>query len=556
MPALKKSVPFIHVLLFLCLFLTSNKSEAQVPKLSYRFSMNTSLSPARLQVELSFRGADSGITYVQLPDRWANQENLYKALAAFSLVNSSFRIERTADSSVRRIMHKPGEVLKIVYSLQQDWTGPLDHPKNYRAIINQQFIHTTGFGLLVTPQQKDSMPADVSLDWTAMPKRWTIANSFHTGSRKWNGLIKMGDLKNSIFVSGDYRLYSASIQGQPVHLAIRGRDWKFADTALLSAIGKVMTAERNFWNDHSEPYYLVTMTPFEGEGSFNGSCLHQSFLTGMTKEFELNGSIYGLLGHEYFHRWNGVVMMMKGAEEENYWFSEGFTEYYTYKLLRKAALISLEDYVAKTNSFVADYYLSPVRNQNKQALGENFWEQRDYRRLPYCKGFVYALLLDHMIAMESAGRYTLDDVLFAMKKEAEQGQGLTDESFLQIIKNLTGKDIHEQHMRLINEGQTIPVLSGSLGIGITDSLVEVSPFELGFDWDATIKAKTISGVVENSSAWHAGLRNGQVWRGGSIYFNDTAKPAMVRIEMDGKIKDIVYQPIGVKKERVRKFYVR
>jgi hypothetical protein len=63
-------------------------------------------------------------------------------------------------------------------------------------------------------------------------------------------------------------------------------------------------------------------------------------------------------------------------------------------------------------------------------------------------------------------------------------------------------------------------------------------------------------VVENSSAWHAGLRNGQVWRGGSIYFNDTAKPAMVRIEMDGKIKDIVYQPIGVKKERVRKFYVR
>jgi predicted metalloprotease with PDZ domain len=543
-------------LLFLLYLLLSITGSAQQTKLDYQFSIDTTTRPASFLVELRIKGSDSGITHIRLPDKWANQEKLYKAITGFTLANTSFIIEKTADSAIRRIQHQPGELLKIKYRLQQDWDGPLTYGRNYRAVANSRFIHVTGYGLLAVPVLADTQQISFTFDWSRMPKRWTIANSFHTGTRKHNGIALLKDLQNSIFVAGDYRLHQTNVNGQPVYLAIRGQNWKFADTTMLSAIKRVISAQRQFWNDHTEPYYLVTMTPFEESGHINGSCLFRSFLTGMSTEFPFDWNIYGLLSHEYFHRWNGLAIQMKGDEQENAWLGEGFTEYYSYKLLYKSGLMTQEDYVTKTNSTIAEYYLSPVRNNDRKTLGKNFWLQRDYQIIPYKKGFVYALLLDHFINTRTNGKKSLDDLMFALYDDSKKGAPLTDTSFLEHLLKLTGEDFTRQHHAFVNAGHTIPVAPGSMGPAVSDSLVELSPFELGFDWSATAGTKIITGVIENSQAWKAGLRDGQKWRGGSIHFDNIVLPALVNIELDGKMQEIRYQPVASKKEWVRQFYPR
>ena len=73
--------------------------------------------------------------------------------------------------------------------------------------------------------------------------------------------------------------------------------------------------------------------------------------------------VASLLAHEYFHNWNTIAFGgMKQPEALIYWFSEGFTDYYTYQLLFRSGLINAEKYVAQYNQFAKEYYL--VYNNN------------------------------------------------------------------------------------------------------------------------------------------------------------------------------------------------
>lgn len=527
-------------------------------ELNYSFKIDSLNNKPVLVVDLSFKAKDSVATYLQLPNHWASQKQLYHAVKELKCLSKGVRVENTNDSSVVLIHHRPKQKILIQYTLLQDWEGELKYPINYRAIINKEYVHCTGYSLLVYPKQKESTLLTVALDWNKMPKLWNIANSLHSGTRQYKGKILLSDFVNSLYVAGDYRMYTTFINKKPVYVAMRGKNWKFTDSTMLNAVSQVISTERNFWNDHTEASFLVTLTPFDGQGSINGSALNKAFLTCMTTEFPFDLHLYGLLSHEYFHRWNGVEMYMQGAEneQEDAWFGEGFTEYYTYKLLYKGNLISLEEYIQKTNSTLAEYYLSPVKNESKEAMGKNFWGSRDFQMLPYKKGFAYALYLDYLIQKTTNQQKSLDDFMFSLRSSVQSGEKLTEELFLKNLNLFLGKDIRREHHEYITSGKTIPVMSGSMGKEVSDSIQSLSPFELGFDFDATAKTNIISGVVENSNAWKAGLRDGQAWKGGSIYFDNIEKEAEVVIMENGTEKKITYFPKGSKVVEVRQFYLR
>lgn len=508
-----------------------------------------------LKIQFNFLGNKSGKTKLMLPDRWANQENLYQAIHSLKCLNKNVKLLSEGDSTQLILQHKPGQKIDIEYFLKQDWKGDLSYPKNYRGIVNNTFFHYTGYSLFVLPKFDDTTYIHVDFDWRGLPKNWNIANSFHTISKKIAVKTTPDNLLNAIYVAGDYRIHTSFINQKPIYFAIRGKDWKFSDQTALDIITKVIQVERDFWKDHTENYYLVTMTPFSGQGSINGSALHQSFLTGMTTEFPFDLHLYGLIAHEYFHRWNGVEFHMEGKEQENAWFGEGFTEYYTYKLLYKGKLISLQQYIEKTNQTIADYYLSPVKNDSIYTLGTNFWGNRDYQMLPYKKGFAYALYLDQLISKQSLGQRSLDDLLFLIRIRISKAEKLSEELFLNVLNSILKKDLTQEHREYIHNGKTIPILSGSLGDEIKDSIQQLAAFELGFDFNRTSASNKISGVKENSNAWKAGLRDGQIWRGGSIYFDKPDMEALVIIEENGEEKKISYYPKSSNVIEVRQFYL-
>jgi len=542
---MKKSL--IYLLYLLPFFAGAQES------LSYTFHMDTLGSKPRLLVEARFRGTDSGKTTLRLPDTWASQKELYRAVVSLEAADPAVRIAPGAAPHLRTVHHNPGQELHLRYALEQDFNVPLHYPLNYRAQVTKQYIHLTGYSLWVMPAWEKETPVQVTLDWTAMPAQWTIANSFHANSRRYSGSTRMGDFENSFYVAGDFRLHQRTIGGKPVYMAIRGHNWKFGDAELVEAAERILTMERKFWNDFTEPYYFLSLIPFVSQGNYNGSALHQSFMMAMGEEFSIDASLQYLLAHEYFHRWIGVGVIMKGDEQENAWFGEGFTEYYTYKLLHRSGILDREAYVSGINRVVSDYFLSPVRNEVIGVLGTKFWTAREYQQIPYKKGFTYAMVLDHMITKATKGKRSLDDVVFELNRlAAAQGSIITEDQFLNSVKAISGQDIRTLHRQCIREGATIPV-KGHADETLAMEWKELGAFDAGFNIDASQAARVITGVREGSAAWQAGLRDGQKLKGWSIHYDDIYKPAVITIQEGAALKELKYLPVKTGKIPVPQF---
>ena len=534
--------------LILLLLIAGSQARAQELSLKYRFSYDTSFAKPQLKVNLSFKGNNSGKTVLQLPDRWASQQELYKSITSFNVTSKGVTIDSSNGPSKRTLTHKPGQSIEIEYILTQDWQGQFTYPKNYRAVIDKKYFQLTGYALFIYPETDPSTITNIQFDWKDMPKGWSVGNSFHSGSRQYKGSTMWGNIQNSIFIGGDFRLYATAINKETIHLAIRGNDWKFKDSAMAHLVNDIISRERDFWNDHTQPYYFVSLVPFESKGQLNGSSLHNSFFLGMTPEFALDMNVQYLLSHEYFHRWiggNGKLSLAAAREEEGYWFSEGFTDYYTYKFLHSTGMISRKQYIDMANKRLAEYYLSPLREKDNKTLAENFWTTRDYQMMPYRKGFTYALYLDWLLQSSTKKATNLDRFLFESLAYTKIGK-FDEPYFIGSMEKLSGKSIDSVHNEWIIKGKLIQLDSTTASI-IDDSLVvrpqQMGAYDIGFDYEASAKAKKITGLRENSSAWQAGLREGQTVKGWSMQFDNINIPAVITIlDENGKEKKISYSP--------------
>jgi predicted metalloprotease with PDZ domain len=531
------------LLLLFALLNCSVLLHAQAPayKIAYSFRYETAAKPT-LFVTMRFRGNASGNTKLELPDSWASQKELYKAVTAIESLTPGVQVTSNDTPSQRILTHAPGADITIRYALQQDWSVVFNYPYNYRAILRSGWIHATGYALLVRPDWPTEARIQLSLDWTALPAGWAVANSYGA-SRSYTGHTTMHDLTNSLYIGGDFRLYERKLHGQTVYTAIRGNDWTFADTTLVNKAARIIGGERDFWKDHKEPYFLLSLVPFDEPGHYNGSALHHAFFMGMSPDSFASANIHSLLAHEYMHRWIGGQLVLKGKEEEQYWFSEGFTEYYTHKALKRMGEIGLPEYLAVINKTVSDYYLSPVRNASQKAAGDSFWLAQPYQRLPYTKGFTFAMYLDSLIQARSAGTRSLDNVLFALRDRHNGKDSASAADLLALVKQYAGVSVAAAHRAWIVEGGTIPAVALRDAGSYAMQVQQLGTFELGFDASALKKGAPVTGVIEGSAAWVAGLRNGQIIQSASIHYGDITKPVQVGVLHNGTPRTISYLPV-------------
>jgi hypothetical protein len=163
--------------IFFILFLMAGFSVQAQNKLNYSFRIDTSSQPSLL-VQLKCRGSSTGTTVFKLPESWANQTKLFRAVTAISSPDA-LSIQRLEDSVTLLVVHQPGKEVTIQYRLQQDWKGMLDYPLNYRAIIQRSFIQLTGYALFIMPEMAKEKTVEVNLDWSGLPAGWNIGNSLY-----------------------------------------------------------------------------------------------------------------------------------------------------------------------------------------------------------------------------------------------------------------------------------------------------------------------------------------------------------------------------------------
>lgn len=521
-------------------------------------SLRITVEPAgsAFRVSIAFAGEADGTTNLQLPNEWGGQRELYKSVRNVS-VSAGAILNDTDEPFAKTISHKPGQKVTVIYEIAQDFQGQLKNAVRYRAVTDANYIHWIGNAIWVLPEWDDQAEADVSIEWKGFPKTWTVANSFATGKRKQKRQAKLGELRSSIFVAGDFRLAATKSKGNDINVAIRGK-WQFTDAELAEMIRKVIETERDFFADHSQKYYLVTLVPID-EGpnamSLGGTGLTDSFALFATPNATIP-RFRGLLAHEYVHNWiPGRLGRMPETEQSLYWFSEGFTEFYTYKLLLRGGLITPAEYVAAYNERIREYYMMPVRTAPNERIVKDFWTDRNVQRLPYLRGFLFATNLDADIKRASNGTSSLDDAIRELFEASKaKPQPLSFESLAAHFSKHLGTDATPMIKQYLIDGELISPRAEALGNGILQETVETPIFELGFDFDKFAKDRVVADLNPNSAAYAAGLRNGQQRNGGvSLAFGDTTKEVELKV-MDGEgEKTIKFMPVARERAKVPQY---
>ncbi len=103
----------------------------------------------------------------------------------------------------------------------------------------------------------------------------------------------------------------------------------------------------------------------------------------------------------------------------------------------RAEVITLEEFVEAFNQFFQDYYLSPVINEPNNLIKTDYWKDYTVEKLPYYRGFVFALYLDNLIKENNRSK-SLDNVMLDLFKTSKE-QEFSSDYFKKIVKDYVPK---------------------------------------------------------------------------------------------------------------------
>jgi len=260
---------------------------------------------------------------------------------------------------------------------------------------------------------------------------------------------------------------------------------------------------------------------------------------------EGGGGVPWLLAHEHLHEWIGHVIRLEQPEQLGYWFSEGFTDFYTRRLLARGGLLSPSQELASWNRRLAAYCANPERRAPAQRVREAFWTVREVGELPYQRGDLVALLADHAIRARSGGTRSLDDVLRTLAARARQGEGaFSSEALLAAIGVEAGPEA-EATLRAWALDGVEPPFPADLGAPELRLVAcEIAPFDTGFDHEASIRLKRLTGVRPGGPAERAGLRDGLPVAGWSVTMGQVDRPVEVTLREGQDTRTVSYLPRG------------
>lgn len=538
-------------LLFLVLSAFACPAAAQAlerSQLSYVLEPVIVENELRLQVDFYFLGSETGGDTLLLPDSGAGQEELYKAVQDIHVVTQGAGLQRTKKPQIMTISHKPGEIVHIRYQIVQDWKGSIQDEIYYRPILNPDYFHFFGGGVFVHPDWKTDEPRRITLTWKNIPKGWTIANSFGENQTTQEFESSIGKFHQAVYVGGDFRIYGLEIKGKPLSVAMRGR-WLFSDAEFTRLAEKIVRAGRDFWGDHEFPYFLITLLPTDEPCcDLGGTGLTNAFALFVSSGVNIGmGKLEYTLTHELFHAWNGIKIRRQQPDELLYWFSEGFTDYYTNLLNLRTGLITLEEYVAKYNKTLFRYFKSPMRNEANERIRKDFWNNDLVEKLPYQRGCILAHNWNAAIKRANGNVVSLDDVMRDLLSAAlNQGTVVSSGSLDGIMRRYEKGGILPDVEKYVEDGETIDPAPDSLGECASLKSTETDIADLGFNYPASKKLYRVTGVRPGGNADAAGLRDGQEIVGYDVSYGDVSRQAGIKVKDGQGERWIRYYPMAGK----------
>jgi predicted metalloprotease with PDZ domain len=456
-----------------------------------------------LQVDLRFRGEADGETDLRLPDEWGGQPELWRSIADVTAVSGA-TIANGETANQRILAHRPNARLHVRYRVIQDFEGaPNARQGNaYRSVIQPTYFHLIGNAFMVTPgQSAESTP--VRFRVRGLPRDWRYASDLEHPD------LRLGDVWSSVVIGGDFRIHED--RANRVRVALRG-EWSFTDEAFTQSVTEIIAGQRRFFGDRPSPYLVTVIlleSPQEGWLSIGGTGLGDAFAFFATTNAEA-AQITRTLAHEGLHTWipNEIGNLPQEEQALDYWLSEGFTDFFTGRVLVRKRLWTPQQFADDLNRMLRDYAQSPERAATNARVLEAFWSSRTVQQLPYQRGRLLATIWDQRLRAQG---YDLDDVVLAMRARVQAGDDRYAVAIFSDVVREFGIDPAADIERHITNGEPILLPEDAFAPCGRIETRQVRAFHRGFDIEATQASNNvITGVDATHPAYAAGMRDGMV----------------------------------------------
>lgn len=549
----------IAILALACAVLSGSAARGAQPSEPVAYTLSPEVRDGALvalDVSLALRAGPDGRVGLELPDGSAGAAELWRYIRDLK-VEGARAVTEPAPAE-RLIEAAPGAALTVRYRVVSayDHEPDINELETYKPLIRPRRFWVYGEALFVRP--KGSAPP-ASFRWVGAPAGFGFASDLeHAAGQP----MPLDTLVQSVVVGGpDLVIYRRDLAGAPLRVAAAGR-FDFSPDAFLDNAARVIAGERAFWRAKEGPFLvaLAPLKPLPGRRSSRGEGRGDAFAIQGGSDTPLE-SLKGLLAHEYFHTWNPARLggIHDGdAERADYWFSEGFTDFYARRLALRSGLYSLDEFLADWNAALREYAASPVRNAPNARVVADFWKDQDVEKLPYQRGSILAAMSDRELRARSGGKVGLDDVMRAMRDRAAKLGAKSPKApqLFEATARSFGLDVRPDVARLIDKGGAALLPKDAFGGCVTVTTRQAPRFELGYRLETKDGVRVIIKVEPGSAAYAAGLRPGMaILRREAGTLGDSTTPYRLRVSEAGVETTISFLPVGKGTETLQQLVI-
>lgn len=521
----------------------STRAFAQTEKLTYTLTPRP--ADSILHVDMTWTTGDRDSSSLEFLSHWASVENIVGMMRDLKCVPDA---KRSSDGLTLEFKHAPRATISASYDVMPS-IKRLDWSQSHHPIVTAEFFHGAGHTFLLAPQSgdNDARQFDVEIIWK-LPDDWPTAVSSLGLGTKAAARVRIMDLRNAVYFAGRLETREVVVMGQLVTIALRDQ-FAFTPEEFLKTIVAIITAERRFMSDVPFPPFLVTAVEVgdplrPGETSFGGTGYYNSFATYLPPKSTINNELKHLLAHELFHYWNGRILDREQPEERVYWFSEGVTDYYAARLLLESGEWDKPTYAKRINDRIAAYQRNPAKLAKNDVIEREFWSARDsVGELPYQRGLLLALRW-HAIAKKHGVTDGFDRLFHELVlRGLRNGYRLSNDTIRAAGVELLGEWFGPEFDRYVINAELVDLPEDTLAPEFASKREVIYEFVLGFEKDRSLKDGRVRGLLSDSAAEKAGLREGDTLTGWSFY-SDPNREVELTVKRDSGEQVIKFLPRG------------
>jgi predicted metalloprotease with PDZ domain len=355
---------------------------------------------------------------------------------------------------------------------------------SYRVYANELTVRTShldsshayfnGASVFMYVKDATDLPLKLKID---APEGWRVTTplGLEPGTDGSYSSPNYDILVDSPTEVGKHQLLEFTARGKPHRIAIWG-EAAYDPARLKDEFAKIVEEGARMFGGLPYDHYtfIIHIQPEIGGGleHLNSTTCQTTPRAFTTRRGYRN--FLGLVSHEYFHLWNvkrirPLALGPFDYQRENYtralWVSEGITDYYGEQLLRRAGLISTQEYLEGIANNILSYESTPGRlEQTAESASFDSWikfYRPDENSINsamsyYLRGDLLGWLLDFEIRTRTGGARSLDDVMrLLLENHGLPKPGFTDAGLKAAFEKVAGGDLTDFFKRYVNGNEEI-----------------------------------------------------------------------------------------------------